>query len=61
MVIMGYVMVIVGYVVVMIAYVVVIYRPLWLYISVLVADIYWEVMELRKQMACAKCGLSPFQ
>ena len=26
-----------------------------------VADIYWEVMELRKQMACAKCGLSPFQ
>ena len=26
-----------------------------------VADIYWEVMELRKQMACAKCGLSPVQ
>jgi hypothetical protein len=25
------------------------------------ADIYWEVMELRKQMACAKCGLSPLQ
>lgn len=24
-----------------------------------VADIYWEVMELRKQMACAKCGVTP--
>ncbi|CAB4040451.1 Hypothetical predicted protein [Paramuricea clavata] len=26
-----------------------------------VTDIYWELMELRKQMACATCGLSPLQ
>lgn len=26
-----------------------------------VTDIYWEIMELRKQMACAKCGLTPLR